>query len=45
MVALEFALPRSRRTEILSAVAVVGLAVATVVNWRRANRLARQLGV
>jgi hypothetical protein len=45
MVALEFALPGSLRTEILSTVAVVGLAVATVVNWRRANQLARQLGV
>jgi hypothetical protein len=27
------------------ATAVVGLAIATVVNWRRANRLARELGV
>ena len=45
MVALEFVLPRSLRNEILSAIAVVGLAVITVVNWRRANRLARELGV
>jgi len=45
MVALEFVVPRSLRNEILSAIAVVGLAVTTVVNWRRANRLARELGV
>jgi hypothetical protein len=45
MIALEFVLPRSLRNEILSAIAIVGLAVTTVVNWRRANRLARQLGV
>ena len=45
MVALDFVLPRSFRNEILSAIAVIGLAVITVVNWRRANRLARELGV
>ena len=45
MVALEFMLPRSLRNEFLSAIAVVGLVVTTVVNWRRANRLARELGV
>jgi hypothetical protein len=45
MVALEFVLPRSLRTEVLSAMAVVGLAITTIVNWRRANRLARELGV
>jgi hypothetical protein len=45
MVALEFVLPRPHRTEVLSAMAVVGLAIITVVNWRRANRLARELGV
>jgi uncharacterized membrane protein len=45
MVALEFALPRPPRAAILSTVAVVGLAVAMILNWRHANRLARQLGV
>ena len=45
MVVLEFAVPRPLRNEILATVAVVGLAVATVVNWRHANRLARELGV
>jgi hypothetical protein len=45
MVALEFVVPRPLRPVILSTVAVVGLAVATILNWRRANRLARQLGV
>ncbi len=45
MVGLEFVLPRAVRVEVLSAVAVVGLAAVLVVNWRHANRLARQLGV
>jgi hypothetical protein len=45
MVALEFAVPRPLRNEILGAVAVVGLAAATIVNWRYANQLARQLGI
>lgn len=45
MVALEFVLPSALRVEVLGTVAVVGLAVATVVNWRYANRLARRLGV
>ncbi len=45
MVVLEFALPHSLRNEILGTTAVVGLAAATVVNWRHANRLARELGV
>ena len=45
MVILEFASPPTLRPEILGTVAVIGLAVATVVNWRHANRLARQLGV
>jgi hypothetical protein len=45
MVVLELALPRSLHNEILGTVAVVGLAVATIVNWRYANQLARQLGV
>lgn len=44
MVALEFALPRTLRTEILGTMAVVGLVSITVVNWRRANRLALELG-
>jgi uncharacterized membrane protein len=45
MVALEFVLPRPLRPTILSSVAVAGLAVAMTLNWRHANRLARQLGV
>jgi hypothetical protein len=45
MVALEFVLPRPLRPVILSTVAVVGLAVAAILNWRYANRLARQLGI
>jgi hypothetical protein len=44
MIALEFLLPRSLRTGVLSTIAVAGLATTTVVNWRRANRLARALG-
>jgi hypothetical protein len=45
MVLLEFTLPPARRNEVLGTVAVVGVAVMTTVNWRHANRLARQLGV
>jgi len=45
MVALEFVLPRSLRNEVLSTLAIAGLAVITIVNWRRANRLAGELGV
>ena len=45
MVGLEFVLPPALRPEVLGTVAVVGLAVAMVLNWRHANRLARQLGV
>ena len=45
MVVLELALPPGFRPEVLATVAVVGLVVATFVNWRYANRLAGQLGV
>lgn len=45
MVVLEFVLPRPLLSEILGTVAVVGFTVAVVVNWRYANRLARQLDV
>jgi hypothetical protein len=45
MVALEFVLPVARRDQLLSYLAVGGLVVITVINWRRANRLARELGV
>jgi hypothetical protein len=45
MVALEFLLPPSLRNQILIAFAVVGLAVITVINWRRANRLEREMRV
>jgi hypothetical protein len=44
MVALEFVLPLALRNQILSALAVVGLVLITVINWRRANRLAREMG-
>ena len=37
MVALEFVLPLALRNQILGALAVTGLAVITVINWRRAN--------
>jgi hypothetical protein len=45
MVGLEFVLPKSYRKGVLSTIAVAGLAAMTFVNWRWANRLARQLGV
>jgi hypothetical protein len=45
MVALEFVLPLSVRNLTLATIAVVGLAVITVWNWRWANRLARERGV
>ena len=45
MVVLELALPNPPRTEVLTTVAIVGLAAATIVDWRHANRLARHLGV
>jgi hypothetical protein len=44
MVTLEFVLPVALRNQVLSAVAVIGLVFITVTNWRRANRLARELG-
>jgi hypothetical protein len=43
MVALELVLPLAIRNQILSAVAVVGLAAIVVSNWRRANRLVREM--
>lgn len=42
MVVLEFVLPLSVRNVVLTGIAISGLAVITVVNWRRANRLARR---
>lgn len=45
MVVLEFAMPRPLRNEIITTLVVVGLAIETFVDWRYANRLARQLGV
>ena len=45
MVALEFVLPIALRTRVLTALAVMGLAIIIVVNWRRANRLARGMGL
>jgi SdpI/YfhL protein family len=45
MIASEFVLPRSLRDVILSSIAAIGLAATTVVCWRRANRLAKQLSV
>jgi hypothetical protein len=44
MVALEFVLPVALRNQLLSALAVIGLVAITVINWRRANRLAGELG-
>lgn len=41
MVGLEFVLPRASYGTVLPAVAIPGLAIITIVNWRRANRLAR----
>ena len=43
MVALEFMLPLSLRNQVLIAIAVIGLAVITATNWRRANRLERDM--
>lgn len=45
LVALEFVLPPTLRNQVLTTLAVAGLAAITVVNWRRANRLARELGI
>lgn len=45
MVALGFILPLGVRTWTLAAIAVVGLGVITLANWRWANRLARERGV
>lgn len=45
IVVLDFALPRALSDAVLGTVAVVGLVVTTIVNWRYANRLARQLGI
>lgn len=42
MVALEFVLPLTVRNVVLTGIAISGLAVITIVNWRRANRLARR---
>ena len=43
MVALEFVLPLELRNQVLSAFAVIGLVFIVVINWRRANRLARAM--
>ena len=45
MVALELVLPLGVRNQILTGVAVVGLGVIIVINWRGANRLARQMNL
>ena len=42
MVALEFALPRAALVRTLRPIAIVGLAIIMVVNWRLANRLERE---
>ena len=42
MVALEFVLPLTVRNVVLTGIAISGLGVITIVNWRRANRLARR---
>jgi hypothetical protein len=45
MIALELALPLSARNTTLTAIAISGLVLITIVNWREANRLSRRLGV
>jgi hypothetical protein len=45
LVALDFAIPLSLRDAILGSIAVAGLVVVTVVNWRYANRLSRETRV
>jgi hypothetical protein len=42
MVALEFVLPIAIRNQVLATVAMVGLPILTVVNWRTANRWRRE---
>ena len=42
MVILELALPLSFRNQVLTGVAVVGLAVLVVADWRTANRWRRE---
>jgi hypothetical protein len=42
MVALEFVLPLSVRNQTLQAIAVVGMASITIVDWRTANRWERE---
>lgn len=42
---LEFVLPRAVRTPVLASLGIAGLLIITVVNWRLANRLAREAGV
>lgn len=41
MVALEFVLPRASYGTVLPGIAIAGLAIITIINWRYANRLAR----
>jgi hypothetical protein len=45
MVGLEFVLPLSIRNGTLTGIAILGLVMITVTNWRRANRLARTRGI
>ena len=44
MIALELILPLSLRNSTLTVVAIVGLAVTVVNDWRTANRLDRERG-
>jgi hypothetical protein len=45
MVALEFLLPASARIPVLRSIALVGLSIIIVADWRTANRWARERGV
>ncbi len=42
LVLLEFVLPATMRVQVLRVVATVGFAVIIVIDWRAANRMARQ---
>jgi hypothetical protein len=44
MVALEFVVPRELASGVLAPLAITGLVVITIIDWRYANRLAREIG-
>ena len=45
MVALEFVLPVSIRNPVLATIGLMGLLGLSFMGWRRANRMARDMGV